>query len=342
MSENGEEKPAHRASPSRCNMLCFTANIVMLVPPLTVTGLAIALGREFGAEIVSADSRQFYRGIPIGTAQPSREERAQAPHHFIDFLSLDEEYSSGRFADEAVSWLEAYFSARQETGRPSIAIMVGGSGLYTQAVQDGFDTMPADPEVREQLNALYASEGLDPLVAELARVDPEHHRLVDLANPHRVIRALEVCRISGGTYTGFRQLHEGRRQRHPGGWSRSEGRPWDTLTIGLGAPRAFLHDRINLRVHAMLEAGWLDEARNVLPYREVNALRTVGYPQLFDVLEGNMDIATATRRIQEATRQFARRQLTWFHRQPDVLWVDARAPERAVEMVLDFIRDGRI
>ncbi len=306
------------------------------------TGLSIAIAKALNAEIVSADSRQFYRGISIGTAQPTPEERAQAPHHFVDFLSLDEEYSSGRFATEAVAWLNGYFESRASQGLPQVAILVGGSGLYTQAVQEGFDDIPADPQVRANLNAQHALEGLSPLLEELERLDPEHRKNVDPSNPHRVIRALEVCRITGQTYTALRKQHTERRHCDPGGWSRAEGRPWDTLTIGLGAPREFLHKRINERALHMVEAGWLEEARAVMHLRHVNALRTVGYPPLFEVLEGTMDMDTAVRRIQETTRQFARRQLTWFHRQACVHWVDARHPERAVRLAHNFLQHGSI
>lgn len=318
--------------------------LVSIVGPTAIgkTGLAIALAQALDAEVISADSRQFYRDIPIGTAQPTPDERNKVPHHFVDFLPITEEYSSGRFADEAVPWLERHLAERAEAGRPPIAVMVGGSGLYTLAVQDGFDEMPSDSGVRATLNAVFEEEGLPPLIEELRRSDPEHHAIVDLSNPHRVIRALEVCRISGSTYTAFRRRSAARREVHPGGWTRNRDRKWDTLTIGLGGPREFLHDRINRRVPEMMEAGWLEEARRVLPFRHVNALRTVGYPQLFDVLDGHMDLDTATRKIQEATRQFARRQLTWFHRQSDVHWVDARQPFKAVDLVLDFMRHGRI
>lgn len=318
--------------------------LISIVGPTAVgkTSLSIALARSLNAEILSADSRQFYRGIPIGTAQPTADERAQAPHHFVDFLSLEEEYNAGRFAADAVPWLEQHFAQRQTKGLPPVAILVGGSGLYTQAVQDGFDDMPADPEIRKALNARHAAQGLAPLLEELERLDPEHRRTVDPANPHRVIRALEVCRASGKTYTAFRKQQADARGVFPGGWTRSKGRPWDTLTIGLGAPRSFLHDRINARVHQMMEAGWMDEASAVLHLRHVNALRTVGYPQLFDVLEGHMDMTTAVQKIQEATRQFARRQLTWFHRQAGVHWVDARRPEDAVNLALDFVQHGEI
>ena len=318
--------------------------LISIVGPTAVgkTGLSIALAKALSAEIVSADSRQFYRGIPIGTAQPTAQERTEAPHHFVDFLSLEEEYSVGRFAEEAVDWLQGHFDERASQGLQPVAIMVGGSGLYTQAVQDGFDDIPADPAIRAALNAQHASEGLLPLLEELARLDPEHRKTVDPANPHRVIRALEVCRSSGQTYTALRKQHSEKRQCLAGGWSRSEGRPWDTLTIGLGAPREFLHSRINVRTEQMIENGWLEEARQVMHMRHVNALRTVGYPPLFEVLEGSMEMDTAIRRIQETTRQFARRQLTWFHRQPCVHWVDARHPEQAEELVQNFLRDGRI
>ena len=318
--------------------------LISIVGPTAVgkTGLAIALARTFGAEIVSADSRQFYRDIPIGTAQPTVEERAQAPHHFVDFLSLDQEYSSGRFAADAVPWLEEHFRQRKDQELSPICLLVGGSGLYTQAVQDGLDDIPSDPEVRAELNALHAAVGLGPLLDELKMRDPDHRGVVDPSNPHRVIRALEVCRVSGRTYTSFRQQQVDLRRIHSGGWTRSRNRDWDTLTIGLNGPRAWLHDRINRRTGAMIEAGWLEEARAVVHLKKANALRTVGYPQLFDVLEGHMELDDAILRIQEATRQFARRQLTWFHRQAGVHWVDARHPDRAVMLVRDFMKNGHV
>ena len=318
--------------------------LISIVGPTAVgkTGLAIALAQTFGAEIVSADSRQFYRGIPIGTAQPTVAERAQAPHHFVDFLSLEQEYSSGRFAADAVPWIEEYFRIRTERGRSPLCILVGGSGLYTQAVQDGLDDIPSNPAVRAELNDLHASSGLGPLLEELEKRDPDHRAIVDPSNPHRVIRALEVCRVSGQTYTSFRQQQVDLRRVHPGGWSRSRNRGWDTLTLGLNGPRNWLHDRINRRTANMIEAGWLEEAKAVLHLKEANALRTVGYPQLFDVLEGHMELDDAILRIQEATRQFARRQLTWFHRQSGVHWVDARYPDRAVGLVRDFMQHGHV
>jgi tRNA dimethylallyltransferase len=318
--------------------------LISVVGPTAIgkTGLAIALAQVLETEILSADSRQFYRGIPIGTAAPTPEERAMAPHHFVEFLELQTEYSSGKFAENAVDWLQAFFSRRRAEGLEQIAIMVGGSGLYTQAVQEGFDPVPAQPEVRSELNAWHAQAGLAPLLEELQQRDPEHFGAVDRSNPHRVIRALEVCRITGETYTQYRKLSQNRSNLHAGGWTSCAERPWDTLTIGLNAPRHLLHARINERTIAMMRAGWLDEARQVLHMREANALRTVGYPQLFDVLEKRMEMDTAITRIQEATRQFARRQLTWFHRQPGVHWVDARQVEKGVALVRQFVENGRV
>lgn len=306
------------------------------------TGLAIRIAQALDAHILSSDSRQFYREIPIGTAQPTPDERRQAPHHFVDFLTIHQEYSSGRFEADAVDWLSHHFAERVEQGRPPVAVMAGGSGLYVQAVHGGLDEMPSSPDEREALNALQAEHGLTPLLEELAQRDPEHYAVVDRHNPHRVIRALEVCRAAGKPYSLLRKQNADQLTVHAGGWARHVRRPWDTLTLGIGAPREFLHDRINRRVLEMMDQGWLEEARAVLPHRHLNALKTVGYPQLFDVLEGQIDMDTAIRKIQEATRQFARRQLTWFHRQPDVHWIDARRPEDGLAVVETIMRDGRI
>ena len=318
--------------------------LISIVGPTAVgkTRLSISLAQLLETEILSADSRQFYKQIPIGTAAPTDMERALAPHHFVGFLGLEEPYSAGKFADDAVQWMTAFFRMRQAAGKLPVVIMVGGSGLYTQAVQEGFDALPADPAVRSELNAQHAEFGLAPLLEELRERDPEHHSAVDRANPHRVIRALEVCRITNGKYTQFRNRSQNRSQLQQGGWTSCEDRPWDTLTLGLNAPRTLLHERINERATQMLDAGWLEEARRVIHLRDANALRTVGYPQLFDVLEQRMDMDTAIVRIQEATRQFARRQLTWFHRQTGVHWVDARSPDAGVELVGNFVRHGHL
>lgn len=321
-----------------------TPLLITVVGPTAAgkTGLAIRIAQALDAHILSSDSRQFYREIPIGTAQPTRAERRQAPHHFVDFLSIHQDYSSGRFEADAAQWLTDHFAERVEQGRRPVAVMAGGSGLYVQAVHGGLDAMPSSPAERDALNAQHAEHGLAPLLEELAQRDPDHYAVVDRNNPHRVIRALEVCRATGGSYSGLRKQNASQLAVYEGGWARHARRPWDTLTLGLGAPRDFLHDRIDRRVLDMMDLGWLEEARSVLPHRHLNALKTVGYPQLFDVLEGQTDMDTAIRKIQEATRQFARRQLTWFHRQPDVHWVDARRPEDGLAVVQTLMKDGRL
>jgi len=318
--------------------------LITVVGPTAIgkTELAIRIAEACGAEILSSDSRQFYREIPIGTAQPTAEERQRAPHHFVDFLSIHDTYSSGQFETEATEWLEAHFLKRRQDALPEVAVMAGGSGLYVQAVHQGLDDIPSDPAVRDALNATHARDGLAPLLTELERLDPQHFAAVDRRNPHRVIRALEVCICSGQPYSALRRQLSQDRTVHPGGWSRHQRRPWDTLTLGLGGPRAWLHDRIGRRAKVMMEAGWLEEAERVMPHRDLNALKTVGYPPLFDVLEGRMNLDTAIRKITEATRQFARRQLTWFHRQPDVHWIDARELDRGVDLALDFLRHGQV
>ena len=318
--------------------------LITVVGPTAIgkTTLAIRIAQAIGVEILSSDSRQFYREIPIGTAQPTREEREAVPHHFIDFLSVTEDYSSGRFESDAVAWLAGHFEDRRKNGLPQVAVMAGGSGLYVQAIHSGLDEIPSDASIRAELNAVHAAEGLSPLLAELADRDPVHHGEVDHSNPHRVIRALEVCRCSGQPYSEFRKSESDLRVLHEGGWSRHARRPWDTLTLGIGAPRKHLHDRINRRTRLMMEQGWLGEAESVLIHRHCNALKTVGYPQLFDVLEGRMEMDMAIRKIQEATRQFARRQLTWFHRQRDVHWVDARRPDDGLALVHQFLDHGHI
>lgn len=317
--------------------------LVTVVGPTAIgkTELSIRIAEALETEILSSDSRQFYREIPIGTAQPTAAERQRVPHHFVDFLSIHDTYSSGAFEAEATQWLRGFFQQREDSGQPPVAVMAGGSGLYVQAVHHGLDDIPSDASVREELNALHQQEGLAPLLQELQSVDPQHFQSVDTSNPHRVIRALEVCRVSGRPYSDLRQSLSAQHHTHPGGWAHHDRRDWDTLTIGLGGNRQWLHDRINRRVVEMMEAGWLKEAEQVLPDRTLNALKTVGYPQLFDVLEGHMDMDTAVRKIQEATRQFARRQFTWFHRQRDVLWTDARLPENGLTLAIDFVRHGQ-
>ena len=265
------------------------------------TELAIALAQQLGTEIVSADARQVYRGMAIGTAQPTAEERRAAKHHLVDFLEPSDLYSAGSFEADAVPLLSRLCAERGS------AILAGGSGMYVKAALQGLDALPADLTLRKQLNAQFAEEGLAPLVERLAKLDPSHAKAMDTSNPQRVIRALEVCVISGKPFSSF---HTGV-VKH---------RPWHVVSVGLAPDRAELRERIAVRAHAMMDAGWLDETVGLLPYRSENALNTVGYKELFEHLDGHLTKEQALESLITHTRQFAKRQMTWFKKDPATTW----------------------
>lgn len=271
------------------------------------TDWAIRLARHYRTEILSADSRQFYREMQIGTAVPSAEELRAIPHHFIQHLSITADYSVGDFRRDALKLLRDLFR------RHSLIIMVGGSGLYMDAVTRGLDEFPeVAPEIREGLIEKWKGEGIGALQELLAKADPDYHARVDLNNPQRLIRALEVCLGSGQPYSSFL----GRR------------RPPDFFThipLGIQAPRQVVYQRIDARVDQMMEAGLLEEVRRLLPYRDTNALQTVGYRELFAFLEGHWDLETAVSEIKKNTRRFAKRQQTWLRKNPEIHWVPREA-----------------
>ena len=279
------------------------------------TALAIELASAWDTEIVSADSRQFYREMRIGTARPTPEELAQAKHHFIADRSVTQPLSAGAFEREALAVLERIYQDR------SVAILVGGSGLYLRAVTEGLDDFPAvPPAVTQALNELYAQAGLPALQRELAEADPAYFAEVDRQNHRRLLRALAICRATGRPYSSFRN-------------AASAERPFTPLYLYPDWPRAELYDRINRRVDAMFAAGLVEEARNVYPLREFKALQTVGYQELFAYFAGEIDLATARERIQRNTRRYAKRQLTWLRR--DGYW-QGIAPG---ESPLDWVRE---
>ena len=265
------------------------------------TELAIALAQKLNTEIVSADARQVYRGMGIGTAQPTSEERCEAKHHLVDFLEPNELYSAGSFEEDAVPLLSQLCSNRGS------AILAGGSGMYVKAALQGLDALPADLTLRSQLNAQFAKEGLAPLVERLSKLDPRHAQGMDTSNPQRVIRALEVCLISGKPFSSF---HKGV-VKH---------RPWHVVSVGLDPDRAELRERIATRAHAMMEAGWLEETQCLVPHRLENALNTVGYKELFEHLDGHLTKEQALELLITHTRQFAKRQMTWFKKDPATTW----------------------
>lgn len=278
--------------------------LVCIVGPTAIgkTALAIYLAQKFNTEIISADSRQFFREISIGTAKPSPEELAQAPHHFINSHSIHDNYSVGDFEKEAITKIDHLFQHKD------LVIMVGGSGLYVNAVLNGFDEIPrADDNLRQQLNDEFNSKGIKYLQEEVKKIDPEYFDKVDIHNPQRLIRAIEVYRSSGKTFTSFRKNIQTERN-------------FESLIIGLNTNRDALYQRINNRVDQMITIGLVNEVKNMLPYQHINALKTVGYTEIFSFLNNNILLPKAVELIKQNTRRFAKRQLTWFRRQENTHW----------------------
>ncbi len=272
------------------------------------TDLAIRLANHYQTEILSADSRQFFREMRIGTAVPSEEQLRAAPHHFIQHKSIHDPYSVGDFERDALERLAALFKTHD------LVILAGGSGLYIDAVLYGFDTFPQiDPSFRDQLNKELQEKGLPFLQNELRNADPAYAQKADLQNPHRVIRALEICRATGKPYSGFL----GRRKTQ---------RPFQSIILGLEAPREVIYRRIEERVEEMMGTGLLEEARELIPYQQLNALQTVGYRELFDYFNGTYDLKQAVLEIKKNSRRYAKRQGTWFRRNRELIPVPYDAP----------------
>lgn len=268
------------------------------------TGVGIRLAQAFGSEIVSSDSRQIYREMNIGTAKPTAEELAAAPHHFIGTRSVSEDYSAGRYEEDALLLLGDLFE------KHDLLFLVGGSGLYIDAVCDGMDPLPAvDEGLRRRLTERFRGEGLAPLLAELERYDPAYYRQVDRENPQRVIRALEVCLQTGQPYSALRR-------------GRGKQRPFDVLKIGIRMQRETLYRRIDDRVDAMAAEGLEQEAETLYPLREYNALQTVGYREFFEYFDGKINRDRAIELIKRNSRRYAKRQQTWFGRDERIVWFD--------------------
>ncbi len=275
--------------------------MVVVVGPTAVgkTDLCVQLAKHYNTEIISADSRQFFKEMRIGTAKPSPAEQQGVVHHFVDSHSIAEAYNAGAFEQDVLALLERLFE------RHEVVIMTGGSGLYVRAVLEGMDEMPdADPNVREALTRQYEEAGLQPLLDKLQELDPLYFAQVDKDNPQRIIRAVEVCVSSGMPYSSFRR-------------SEKQQRPFNSIRIGLTRDRAELYSRIDQRMDQMLQQGLLEEAKELYPYRAHNALQTVGYKEVFDFLEGKYDWAEAVRLLKRNSRRYAKRQLTWFNKNPE-------------------------
>lgn len=258
------------------------------------TAISLQIAQRFKAEIISADSRQFYKKMDIGTAKATKEEQAFVPHHFIDFLEVTADYNAGTFENDVILFLDEYFKKKE------VAVMVGGSGLYINAVKNGFDPLPASSsEIRNKWSTLYQEKGIEFLQSELRNLDPEYFTKVDLNNHQRLQRALEAIDQTGRTFTSMRT-------------SVKKDRVFQTIEIQLAPDRDLLYERINQRVDQMMDAGLLDEVKKLKAFESANALQTVGYRELFDYLNGKCDLDTAVDKVKQHTRNFAKRQYTWF------------------------------
>ena len=278
----------------------------MVVGPTAVgkTAMGISLAQHFNTVVLSADSRQFYREMSIGTAKPDATELAAVKHYFIDSHSIEEDYSAGDFERDALALLAGLFQQHNEV------VLVGGSGLFVRALCEGLDNLPKAPaEVRDRLNQRFEQEGIGPLQQQLQAVDPDYYRNADIYNPQRVIRALEVYEATGKPFSAFRV-------------QASADRPFDIVTIGLNTDRALLYERINQRVDQMMAAGLLEEVKSLLPYRNKPALLTVGYAELFAYLDGELSMEEAVDKIKQNTRRYAKRQITWFKKFGNTTWFD--------------------
>ena len=278
--------------------------LIVITGPTAVgkTNLCMDIAGQLGIPIINADSRQLFRQLPIGTAQPTKEQRARVRHYFVGTLDIGDYYSASMYEQDVMSLLQQLFAGSD------YALLSGGSMMYIDAVCNGIDDIPTvDDETRSLMKQRLAEEGLEALVEELKRLDPEHYELVDRQNPRRVVHALEICHMTGKTYTSFRT-------------SQKKQRPFEIIKIGLNREREELYQRINRRVDQMMEEGLLEEARMMLPYQEANALNTVGYKELFNYFDGVWNLSEAVERIKGNTRRYARKQLTWFKRDTQMRW----------------------
>ncbi|ALM50422.1 tRNA delta(2)-isopentenylpyrophosphate transferase [Flavobacterium psychrophilum] len=292
------------------NTSLHTKYLITVVGPTAIgkTAMAIEIAKHFKCEIISADSRQFFKQMAIGTAVPSNEELEAAKHHFIQNISIFDEYNVGDFERDALNKLDKLYQTND------FAVMVGGSGLYIDAVLKGFDDFPdVDPSVREEIVANYEQQGIEYLQQELQKLDPVHYENVAKENPQRLMRALEVCIGSGKPYSSFLNIKKNSRSFTP-------------IVIGLEADRELMYNRINQRVDIMVEAGLLDEAKNLYPHKKLNALQTVGYRELFSHFDEEFTLGFALEEIKKNTRRFAKRQMTWFKRNEAAKWFDFTTP----------------
>lgn len=293
--------------------------LITIVGPTGIgkTRLSIALALHYGAEIISSDSRQFYKEMSIGTAVPSLNELSAVPHHFIQNKSIFDHYSVGHFEKDALQKIKELFKKK------NVIIMVGGSGLYVEAVLTGLDHFPdVSPEIRKRLKEQLEMEGIESLQKLLLQLDAETYHDIEIQNPHRLIRALEICLETGKKYNSFKN-------------NPKEKRNFNSILIGLDADRKEIYNRIELRVDLMIAQGLLDEAKTLFSHRNLNALQTVGYKELFEYLEGKVTLDFAISEIKKNTRRFAKRQNTWFKKNENIKWFDYQTPLQEIITYID-------
>ncbi len=296
--------------------------LIVITGPTAVgkTALCLDLATHLGIPIINADSRQIYRELKIGTAQPTEEQMQQVKHYFVGTLGLEDYYSASLFEQQVLELLDQLFQLHD------YALITGGSMMYIDAVCDGIDDIPTiDDETRTLMKQRLANEGLKALVEELRQLDPEYYEIVDRQNPRRVVHALEICTMTGKTYTSFRKREK--RQR-----------PFRIVKIGLNREREELYDRINQRVDQMMELGLLEEAKRLYPLRHLNALNTVGYKEIFDYLEGHWSLEEAVERIKGNTRRYARKQLTWYKKDEHIHWFHPQDKEEIIRYIMSQVK----
>ena len=292
--------------------------LIVITGPTAVgkTALTIELAKHYDTPVINADSRQIYRELKIGTASPTEEQLSEAKHYFVGTKSIIDYYNASMYEQDVLACLKEEPSKTQ--------LLSGGSMMYIDAVCNGIDDIPTiRDDIREEMKHRYQEEGLEALCEDLHRLDPEHYAIVDRQNYRRVIHALEICYQTGKTYTSFRSQQK-------------KARPFRTVKIGLNRDREELYDRINARVDQMMEDGLLHEAEGLYPQRHLNALNTVGYKEMFDYLEGRWPLDEAIERIKGNTRRYARKQLTWFKRDPEVRWFHPDEKDKILNYISQY------
>lgn len=295
--------------------------LVVLLGPTGVgkTEVALQIAEHLQSPIINADSRQIYAEIPIGTAAPTKEQQERVKHYFVGTLHLTDYYSAAKYEENVLQLLNQHFKHQQ------VALLSGGSMMYIDAVCQGIDDIPTvDEATRKLMKRRLETEGLDALVEELKVLDPEHYKIVDLHNPRRVIHALEICHMTGNTYSSYRK-------------NTKKIRPFNIVKIGLNRPREEMYERINNRVLKMMEQGMIEEAKAVYPQKGLNSLNTVGYKELFAYFDGDISLDDAILKIQSNTRQYMRKQVTWFKRDNEIKWF---SPTN-IEEIINYIDDQR-